>query len=119
MEKIQKMEPSFYQVGYHGVGSLHGHIWLPFSKFRNETAFSVDNYKVSHESYIKLVRHKLGGAHFDPDDRKKWQRDLKAYSDRILIGRDQPINYQMKSLITVIYQAVVGCGIKYQIQLQS
>ncbi|RPI23058.1 MAG: hypothetical protein EHM61_20660, partial [Acidobacteria bacterium] len=79
VERILVLKPSFCQAGDHGIGALHGHIWLPLSMFRNELAFHVEGHSVSHESFVKLVRHKLGGAHFDSVDRKKWQQDLKAY----------------------------------------
>ena len=79
----------------------------------------MEGYSVSHRSFVKLVRHKLGGAHFDIDDRKKWQRDLKAYSDRIRLLGSQAINYQMKSLIEAVLEAIDGCGIEHQLKLQA
>lgn len=119
IEKIVAMNPSFYQVGVHGARAPHGHVWQPLGAFSEEIAFHVEGHSVSHRSFVKLVRHKLGGAHFDTVDRKKWQRDLKAYSDRIRLSGTQAINYQMKSLLEAVHEAIEGCGIEQQLQLRA
>jgi len=119
IEKIIAMKPSFYQVGVHGARALHGHDWQPLGAFGEEIAFHVEGHSVSHESFVKLVRHKLGGAHFDIQDRNKWQWDLKAYSDKIRLSGAQAINYQMRSLLKAVYEAIKGCGIEHQLRLQA
>jgi hypothetical protein len=103
----------------HGTRAPHGHVWQPLGPFGEEIAFHVEGHSVSHRSFVRLVRHKLGGAHFDIEDRKKWQRDLKAYSDRIQLSGSQAINYQMKSLLEAVCEAIEGCGIELQLQLQA
>ena len=119
IEKIIAMKPSFYQVGVHGARAPHGHVWQPLGAFSEEIAFHVEGQSVSHKSFVKLVRHKLGGAHFDIQDRNKWQRDIKAYSDKIRFSGAQAINYQMRSLLKAVHEAIEGCGIEHQLRLQA
>lgn len=115
--EILKYKPGFYQIGTHGVGGPLGYKWVPLSQFREQIAFHIEGHTVSHEGFVKLVRHKLGGVHFDMVDRKKWQRDLKAYSDTIRLFGNTAIDFQMKSLVSVIVQAVESCGIEPQLAL--
>lgn len=115
IDKLFSLKPSYYQAGMIGAGSPHGFDWMPLAIFSKDIAFQINGHTVTHESFVKLVRHKLGGAHFDTVDRKKWERDLKAYSDKIQIGGVDAICYQMKMLIQALIQSVDGCGIEQQI----
>jgi hypothetical protein len=119
IDKILASTPSFYQLGVIGAGAPHGFNWKPLAMFRDDIAFQVGGHTVTHESFVKLVRHKLGGAHFDKADRQKWQRDLKAYSDQMRLGEIDAICYQMKMLIRAVIQAVEGCGIEQQLLMSD
>lgn len=119
IDKVFRLMPSFYQLGVVGAGAPHGFIWKPLAMFREDIAFQVEGHTVTHESFVKLVRHKLGGTHFDKADRRKWQRDLKAYSDQMRLGEVDAICYQMKMLIKAVIQAVEGCGIEQQLLMSD
>jgi hypothetical protein len=117
--KVLKLKPVFYQLGTHGMGGMLGYEWMPLSRFGNQTAFSVEQHSISHQSFVRFVRHKLGGSHFDAEDRQKWQKDLKAQSDVIRLMGSTAIEYQMKCLLDVIMQAVECCGIEVHLTLGS
>lgn len=92
-----------------------GFKWVPLSGFRDEVAFHVQGHTVSHQDFVKMVRNKLGGGHFDILERKQWQMNLKTYSDAIRLGGHEALNLQMKMLVEVLLQTVESCGIETQL----
>ena len=113
--EVLKDQPSFYQTVNLGVDNSLGFKWVSLSDFRDEVAFHVQGHTVSHRDFVKMVRNKLGGGHFDILERKQWQMNLKTYSDAIRLGGHEALNLQMKMLVEVLLQTVESCGIETQL----
>lgn len=54
--------------------------------------------------------HKLGGGHFDPDDRKRWQKELNALATETQVGGEQWLDVKMLTLARALRFAVESCG---------
>ncbi|MDP9351020.1 MAG: hypothetical protein M3P51_05710, partial [Chloroflexota bacterium] len=106
--------PVFHQSGSYGSSAILGSRWVTLEQFRGEAAFHVKGVSVSHEAFVKFVRNKLGGGHFDEVDRARWQKDLVAMSQHLLIGGQRALNRQMHELIAGVIEAVEACGIEAQ-----
>lgn len=96
-----------------GIQSSLDSEWVPLREFIQDSVFSVQGYSVSTDAFIKFVRHKLGGGHFDPRNRKKWQRDVLAMSD-YLNNDFNMMNHHMKQIIYAVLEAIDGCRIEQQ-----
>ena len=103
-----KSEFSSFSVGE----SKHGMVWIAPSDFGDEISFTVQGYPVSHHQFVKLVRNKLGGAHYDDVKRQRWQRELVASVQGFLLGKDEVMNLQMRRLVGAVLKAVEKCGIE-------
>lgn len=69
-------------------------------------------YSVSWAAFIKFVRNKLGGGHFDPDDRQRWQRDLNELATKTDIDGEPWLEAKMLNLVRALIVAADGCGFK-------
>jgi hypothetical protein len=67
--------------------------------------------KVSWEAFLKFVRNKLGGGHFDPDERKRWQRQLDAMARETRIGGEAWLDVKMLVLARALLFAADSCGL--------
>lgn len=83
--------------------------WLPLSGFLGDMAFWVGgDHLVSWEAFVKFVRHKLGGGHWDPDERARWQRELQAMDEA---SGEAWINAKMFALVRSLIFTVESCGL--------
>jgi hypothetical protein len=114
VRKLLKYEPTFVQRGE--PGDLFGREWIPFCLFCKEPSFYLVGKPISIEALVKFVRHKLGGAHFDPIDRKRWQKELKFLTDRIALMQSGAMNYQMAAIAKSVVTAIDSCGIEYTLR---
>jgi len=112
---IEEDKPVFAQPVHIGTRSFLGFKWVSMKQFLNDMAFITDGHRVSHEVFIKFVRHKLGGAHFDDVDRQKWQRELAVLP--VIVEDSKAINFHMKQLVRSALEAVEGCRIESQLRL--
>ena len=86
--------------------------WLPLSAFLGDMAFWVGGKReVSWEAFLKFVRNKLGGGHFDPDDRKRWQVQLDAMARETQVGSEAWLDVKMLALVRALLFAAEGCGL--------
>jgi hypothetical protein len=86
--------------------------WLPLSVFLGGMAFWVGGERqVSWEAFLKFVRNKLGGGHFDPDERKRWQLELNAMARETTIGGEAWIDVKMLTLVRALLFAAESCGL--------
>lgn len=106
-------QPIYAQSLRLGRNALFGFDWVPLKEFGDGGAFIVNGHSVAHEAFVKFVRNKLGGGHYDPRDRTKWQKDLAALS--VYVGDEPALNHHMKHLIGAILDALDSCGILQQL----
>ena len=59
-----------------------------------------------HESVDQVHRKKLGAAHFDEEDRKRWQRDLLEVTEGLQILGTDALAFQVKELTDGLLWAV-------------
>lgn len=111
---IAEQKPDFAQPIHIGTRSFLGFKWVSIKQFLGDLAFITDGYSVSHEAFIKFVRHKLGGAHFDDADRTKWQRELAVLP--VFVADSKAINFHMKEIVRSVLEAVEGCRIEQQVR---
>jgi hypothetical protein len=114
---IADHNPVFAQPIHIGSRSFLGFKWVSIKQFLGDLAFITDGYSVSHGAFIKFVRHKLGGAHFDVADRTKWQRELAVLP--VIIADSKALNFHMKELVRSVLEAVEGCRIEQQVTITS
>lgn len=86
--------------------------WLPPSAFLDDATFWLGNAQrdVSWAAFIRFVRNKLGGGHFDPDDRKRWQEELHALATETSVAEEEWLNVKMLALARGLCFAVESCG---------
>lgn len=118
---IEKSKPAYAQSFQIGRKSMFGFQWVPLKEFGYERAFIIEGHLISHEAFVKFVRNKLGGGHFDAVDRKKWQKDLakdlailEAYK-----GRISALHHHMKQIVGAVLDTVDACGISRQVAYDS
>jgi hypothetical protein len=87
--------------------------WLPRGAFLSDMAFwlGVGSRSISWDAFIKFVRNKLGGGHFDPDDRKRWHESFEAMIKETSVGGEQWMNVKMQVLAQALQFAVDSCGL--------
>lgn len=61
-EVITKDKPVYAQPIRIGTQSIFGFKWVPLKQFLSDMAFVTDGHPVSHDAFVKFVRHKLGGC---------------------------------------------------------
>jgi len=86
--------------------------WLAPSAFLTDSTFWLGQAQrdVSWVAFIAFVRNKLGAGHFDPDDRKRWQKELKDLATETRVGAEQWLNVKMLSLAKALRFSVESCG---------
>ena len=114
-EVITKDKPVYAQPIRIGTQSIFGFKWVSLKQFLSDMAFVTDGHPVLHDAFVKFVRHKLGGAHFDDVDRAKWQRELAELP--VFVMDSKAINFHMKQLVRSVLEAVEGCRIESQLRL--
>jgi hypothetical protein len=107
-------KPVFAQPIHIGSRSFLGFKWVSLNQFLGDLAFITGGYSVSHEAFIKFVRHKLGGAHFDEADRTRWQRELAVLP--VFVADSKALNFHMKEIVRSVVEAVEGCRIEQQVR---
>jgi hypothetical protein len=87
--------------------------WLAPSRFLNDMAFWLAEHReVPWIAFIKFVRNKLGGGgHFDPEDRKRWQRDLQLMARETKIAGEEWMNVKMFALVRALAATAESCGL--------
>jgi hypothetical protein len=116
-EAVQKDKPAYAQPVHIGRRSILGFKWVPLNQFLNDTAFVVEGHVVTHDAFIKFVRSKLGGGHFDEVDRRKWQKTLAVLP--VYLGSDRAMNFHMKQVLHSVLDSIEGCGVEPQIRTAS
>ena len=93
--------------------SEHSGDWVPLSEFRDDLAcwLGVGETKVTWAAFIKFVRNKLGGGHYDPNDRTAWQRQLAELARQDEAGGEAWLAETMMTLVRALIIAADGSGI--------
>jgi hypothetical protein len=106
--KVKELRPVFL---YHRDRWEGG--WLPRSAFLEDMAFWIgtDSKSVSWEAFIRFVRNKMGGGHYDPDDRKRWHDALESMIKETKVGGDRWIDVKMQVLAAALAFTVESCGV--------
>jgi hypothetical protein len=88
--------------------------WLALSAFLGDMAFWVGDLQrqVSWEAFIKFVRNKLGGGHFDPDERRRWQVQLDVMFRATEIDGEAWIDVKMLVLVRALLVTAESCGLE-------
>jgi hypothetical protein len=87
--------------------------WLSMSAFLEDMALWVGAVQraVSWEAFFKFVRNKLGGGHYDPDDRSRWQRELNDLLTAVRIDGESWLHVKMLSLVAALRFSAESCGL--------
>lgn len=86
--------------------------WLALSAFRGDLAFWVaGERRISWEGFVKFVRNKLGGGHFDPEDRKRWQVQLDSMIRETEVNGEAWIDVKMLALVQALMLSAESCGL--------
>jgi hypothetical protein len=94
-----QLEPSLMVSGAFGPHSSLGFEWVTLEFWLSEPAFHVQDRAVTRSEFIKFVRHKLGGAHFDEVVREKWQRDLLSATAGLRLLDQDALAFQMGAIV--------------------
>ena len=107
-----KLKPMFSARGSYGSDSIMGYKWIDLNEYITDSAITVNGKEVTNGGLLRLVRNKLGGGHYDEEDRKKWQKELKTISDSIHIAGQNAMNFQIYRLLKGVLEAVDACRIE-------
>jgi hypothetical protein len=88
-----------------GKGISFGYQWVTRDKFSRDVIMIIKGTRIQVGSFIKFVRNKLGGGHFDTADRKKWQKELAVMTEYYNNDRDF-LNHMMKQLLRSVWEGV-------------
>ncbi len=66
--------------------------------------------EVSWAAFVAFVRNKLGGGHFDPDDRKRWQEELAALTTETKVDGEEWLGVKMLTLARALRFGVESSG---------
>jgi hypothetical protein len=93
--------------------SEHDGDWVPLSTFREDLAcwLGQSDYVVTWSAFVKFVRNKLGGGHYDPEDRKRWQRELAELARQTKIGGEPWLVETMLTLVRSLILSADGSGL--------
>jgi hypothetical protein len=116
-EVVQKDKPAYAQPIHIGKRSILGFKWVPLKQFLNDTAFVVEGHVIMHHAFIKFVRNKLGGGHFDEVDRKKWQKTLAVLP--VYLGNDRAMNFHMRQVLHSVLDSIEGCRVEPELRIAS
>lgn len=91
----------------------HSGDWVPLSTFRDDLAcwLGQSDYLVTWSAFIKFVRNKLGGGHYDPEDRQRWQRELNELARRTEIDGEPWLAATMLTLVRSLILSADGSGL--------
>lgn len=87
-----------------------GSTWRTLDEWAQEALVALGEYDITAEQFVKVVRNKLGGAHFDERDRSRWQRDLPRLIEQVRIAGMDILSFQMKEVIGALLQSVEVTG---------
>ena len=87
--------------------------WVPLSAFRDDVAcwLGGSGTIVTWAAFIKFVRNKLGGGHYDPDDRRAWQRQLAELARQEKVGSEAWLAETLMTLVRSLIIAADGSGV--------
>jgi hypothetical protein len=105
-EALLSLSPELHVVGGLGPDGPFGFEWVDVPTWRSEPAFHVRGVPVTRDQFVKFVRNKLGGGHFDETNRTQWQRDLLAVTEGLKLLDQEALAFQMKAITTELALAV-------------
>lgn len=93
--------------------SEHAGDWVPLSTFRDDLAcwLGQRDHVVTWGAFIKFVRNKLGGGHFDPEERQRWQHELNTLARETKVGGEPWLAAIMLTLVRSLVLAADGSGL--------
>ena len=91
--------------GSRGPESPMGFSWTPLEEWRQQPMFHAQGEPISAERFVKFVRNKLGGAHFDEEDRAQWQRQLLEVVGGLRLGGEPALEFQMRNAVEQVLLA--------------
>ena len=91
--------------GSRGPGSAMGFTWTTLDEWRHQPVLHAQGHSVSAEQFIKFVRNKLGGGHFDEVDRREWQKRLLETMAAMEIADEEALVFQMRQLASQVLLA--------------
>ena len=100
------VKPDFFFAGGAGAKPRLGVSWKPLSEFALDLLFYIDSKPITNEAFVKFVRNKLGGGHFDAAERKQWQIDLHETTENLTLLGQHPFNVGMKDIIAKVLSAL-------------
>jgi hypothetical protein len=114
-ERIFSMGPVMYMKVTLGKEALLGYRWRTIEDFASDTVFLLPGTPpVSIEAFVKFVRHKLGGGHFDEDERKRWQKQIMSVSKYSDDDADF-LNAHMRAVLIAVWQGVLENRVAYHL----
>lgn len=107
-ERIEEDKPALWLPQ-----SEHAGDWVPLSTFRDDLAcwLGQSDHVVTWNAFIKFVRNKLGGGHYDPEDRQRWQRQLTELARQAEVGGEPWLAATMLTLVRSLILAADGSGL--------
>jgi hypothetical protein len=90
----------------------HDSDWVPLTTFRDDLAcwLGERDHVVTWGAFVKFVRNKLGGGHFDPDDRQRWQSELNELARKTEVEGEPFLVATMLTLVRSLIMAADGSG---------
>lgn len=91
----------------------HDGDWVSLSTFRDDLACWLGDIgqAVTWAAFVRFVRNKLGGGHFDPDDRTRWQRELNELARQTKVAGEPWLFLAMRTLVRSLIMAADGSGL--------
>lgn len=93
--------------------SEHAGDWVPLATFREDLAcwLGQSDYMVTWSAFIKFVRNKLGGGHYDPEDRQRWQQELNELARQTDVAGEPWLSATMLTLVRSLILSADGSGL--------
>jgi hypothetical protein len=106
-ERIEEDKPALWSPQ-----SEHAGDWVSLSTFRDDLAcwLGQSDYVVTWSAFVKFVRNKLGGGHYDPDDRQRWQHELNELARQTNVGGEPWLAATMLALVRSLILSADGSG---------
>ena len=91
----------------------HDGNWVSISTFRDDLAcwLGQAGFVVSWAAFIKFVRNKLGGGHYDLEDRTRWQWQLSELAGKLSVAGEPWLESTMLTLVRSLIIATDGSGL--------
>jgi hypothetical protein len=112
MDVVLDDRPTLQMTGVLGPESAFGFEWEPVEQWRSNPAFHTNGHAVSHEAFIRFVRNKLGGGHFDEHDRTRWQRDLIGFTEGLRVMGQDALLYQLRAIADAVLLGVAASRVE-------